>query len=196
MSIGVDVSIKANLGTTPISCPPYVFSLAFPLTMGATTVIMNMVLIILQIILLRRDYKWIQLAQIIAACIFGLFIDLNMPLLAWIHVSNNYLIQWTLCLLSCFIMGFGVFLEVRAKIIYLAGEGLSLAIANVFQIKFGKAKVYVDVTLLIIGVMSSFVLLQCLKGAREGTVASALLVGTIAQFYNKYFTFVGIWLDN
>lgn len=90
MALGVVLSVKANLGTSPISCPPYVFSLSFPLTMGMTTILMNMGLILLQIILLRKDYEWIQLTQIVTVSIFGLFIDLTMPLLSWIHVSNYF----------------------------------------------------------------------------------------------------------
>jgi uncharacterized membrane protein YczE/cytidylate kinase len=195
MAFGVVLSVKANLGTSPISCPPYVFSRAFPLTMGATTILMNMGLILLQVILLRKDYKWIQLTQILAVTLFGIFIDLTMPLVSWIN-TNNYLAQWGLCLLSCIVLAFGVFLEVKAKVTYLAGEGLSLAIAKVFRLEFGKAKVSVDSALVIIGVISSFLLLHRLEGVREGTVAAALLVGTIVRFYSKRFSFVDTWLNN
>ena len=195
MAFGVVLSVKATLGTSPISCPPYVFSLAFPLTMGTTTIVMNLGLILLQIILLRKQYEWIQLTQIVAVFIFGVFIDLIMPLMSWINTSN-YLIQWMLCLLGCVILGFGVFLEVKAKVTYLAGEGLSLAIAKVFRLEFGKAKVGVDSSLVIIGVVSSFLLLHRLEGVREGTVAAALLVGTIVRIYGKHLVFVDRWLGN
>ena len=78
MALGVVLSVKANLGTSPISAPPYVYSQVFPLTMGTTTILMNMGLILLQIVLLRKQYEWIQLTQIIAVSVFGLFIDLTM----------------------------------------------------------------------------------------------------------------------
>ncbi len=195
MALGVVLSVKANLGTSPISAPPYVYSQAFPLTMGATTIIMNLGIILLQIILLRKRYEWIQLTQIIAVSVFGLFIDLTMPLVAWIH-SSNYLIQWLLCLLSCIVLAFGVFLEVKAKVTYLAGEGLALAITKVSRLEFGKAKVSVDCSLVILGVGSSLLLLHRLDGVREGTVAAALLVGTIVRFYAKNLSFVDNWLGN
>ena len=35
-----------------------------------------------------------------------------------------------------------------------------------------------------------------MEGAREGTVAAALLVGTIVRFYAKHFSFVDKWLGN
>ena len=41
MSIGVALSIKANLGTSPISSLPYVMSLITPLTVGNDTILMQ-----------------------------------------------------------------------------------------------------------------------------------------------------------
>ena len=189
MAIGVALSIKANLGTSPVSCVPYVYSLAFPMTVGLLSIIVNVLMILLQIVLLRKEYQLIQLVQLPVALIFGFFIDFAMFLLSGLQTSN-YIYQWTLCLLSCVIIAFGVFLEVKANVTYLAGEGLSIAISKAFNKEFGKAKVGVDASLVIIGVASSFILLHRLEGIREGTIAAALLVGTIARFYNKNFRFI------
>lgn len=189
MAIGVALSIKANLGTSPVSCVPYVYSLGFPMTVGLLSIIVNVLMILLQIVLLRKDYQLIQLVQLPVALIFGFFIDFAMFLLSGLQ-SSNYIYQWILCLLSCVIIAFGVFLEVKANVTYLAGEGLSIAISKAFHKEFGKAKVGVDASLVIIGVVSSFILLHRLEGIREGTIAAALLVGTIARFYNKNFKFI------
>ena len=189
MAIGVALSIKANLGTSPVSCVPYVYSLGFPMTVGLLSIIVNVLMILLQIVLLRKEYQLIQLVQLPVALVFGFFIDFAMFLLSGLQPSN-YIYQWILCLLSCVIIAFGVFLEVKANVTYLAGEGLSIAISKAFNKEFGKAKVGVDASLVIIGVASSFILLHRLEGIREGTIAAALLVGTIARFYNKNFKFI------
>jgi Predicted membrane protein len=189
MAIGVALSIKANLGTSPVSCVPYIYSLAFPITVGVLSIIVNVLIILLQIVVLRKEYQLIQLVQLPVALIFGFFIDFAMLLLSGLQ-SSNYIYQWILCLLSCVIIAFGVFLEVKANVTYLAGEGLSIAISKAFNKEFGKAKVGVDASLVIIGVASSFILLHRLEGIREGTIAAALLVGTIARFYNKNFKFI------
>jgi cytidylate kinase len=109
---------------------------------------------------------------------------------------SNYLSQAGLCLLSCVIIAFGVFLEVKAKVTYLAGEGLALAFAKTFKKDFGKVKVGVDSSLVITGIISSFVLLGNLQGIREGTIVAALLVGTIVRFFNRKITFVDSFLQN
>ncbi len=41
MSLGIAFSTKAGLGTTPISCVPYVLSQGFPLSFGTFTFLMN-----------------------------------------------------------------------------------------------------------------------------------------------------------
>ena len=48
MAFGVAFSIKASLGTSPISSVPYVVSLFTPLTVGTATITMHCVFILLQ----------------------------------------------------------------------------------------------------------------------------------------------------
>lgn len=63
MSLGMVFSIKADLGTSPISSLPYVISLFAPWTVGQVTICMHCCFILLQILILRRDYQPIQLLQ-------------------------------------------------------------------------------------------------------------------------------------
>ena len=115
MAFGVSLSVKANLGTSPISCVPYIISLFSPLTIGQATIIMHVVFISIQIILLRRNYKPLQLLQLPVAFIFGYFTDFTMWLLSDLHPST-YLLQWFFTMLSLVVIAFGVFLEVHALI--------------------------------------------------------------------------------
>ena len=56
-SLGVSVITKADLGTSPISSVPYVLSLNFPFTLGEFTIAVNMIMVILQLVILRRNFK-------------------------------------------------------------------------------------------------------------------------------------------
>lgn len=56
MSLGVACSIKGALGTSPISSLPYAMSGFLPLTVGSCTIIMHVGFILLQILILRRQY--------------------------------------------------------------------------------------------------------------------------------------------
>lgn len=184
MAFGVAFSIKASLGTSPISSVPYVVSLFAPLTVGTATIIMHCVFILLQILILRKKYHPIQLMQLPVAFFFGYLTDFGVWAVQGI-TCDHYLQQWLVCLIGIFLVAVGVSLEVKAGVVVLAGEGVVLAICKVLPVKFGYMKVGFDVTLVAIACVLSFVFTGRLQGVREGTVAAALLVGLIAKKLGK-----------
>ena len=185
MAFGVAFSIKASLGTSPISSVPYVVSLFAPLTVGTATIVMHCVFILLQILILRRNYHPIQLMQLPVAVFFGYLTDFGVWAVRGIHCST-YWQQWIVCLIGILLVAAGVSLEVKAGVVVLAGEGVVLAICKVLpKIKFGYMKVGFDVTLVVIACILSFTFTGHLQGVMEGTVAAALLVGLIAKQIGK-----------
>lgn len=185
MAFGVAFSIKASLGTSPISSVPYVVSLFAPLTVGTATIVMHCVFILLQILILRRNYHPIQLMQLPVAFFFGYLTDFGVWAVQGIRCST-YWQQWIVCLIGILLVAAGVSLEVKAGVVVLAGEGVVLAICKVLpKIKFGYMKVGFDVTLVVIACILSFTFTGHLQGVREGTVAAALLVGLIAKQIGK-----------
>ena len=157
MAFGVAFSIKASLGTSPISSVPYVVSLFAPLTMGTATIIMHCVFILLQILILRKKYHPIQLMQLPVAFFFGYLTDFGVWAVQGI-TCDHYLQQWLVCLIGIFLVAVGVSLEVKAGVVVLAGEGVVLAICKILPVKFGYMKVGFDVTLVAIACVLSFVL--------------------------------------
>ena len=185
MAFGVACSIKANLGTSPISSVPYVISLFAPLTVGTATILMHCVFILIQILLLRKQYHPIQLMQLPVAVFFGYLTDFGVWAVRGIS-CNSYWQQWILCLIGIFLVAVGVSLEVKAGVVVLAGEGVVLAVCKIFPVKFGYMKVGFDVTLVVIACILSLVFTGHLQGVREGTVPAALLVGMIAKQLGKF----------
>lgn len=184
MAFGVAFSIKGELGTSPISSLPYVASLLTPMTVGTATIAMHCVFIVLQILLLRRQYDPIQLIQLPVALVFGYLTDFSVWVIQSISPSS-YVMQWVLCVIGILLVGIGVSFEVTAGVVTLAGEGMVLAVCKVFPVKFGNAKVGFDVSLVVISCILSLVFLGHLAGVREGTVAAALCVGMIAKQVNR-----------
>ncbi len=193
MAFGVALSVKADLGVSPISCVPYVYSLKFPFTIGELTIFLNTLFIVMQVILLHRKYRLIQLIQLPAVIVFGYFIDLTMYMLSEFY-ATSYGSQIFWCILSCIILAFGVFFIVKADLTYLPGEGLVVAIANSFQQEFGKMKIGLDSSMVIFGTLSSFLLIGHLQGIREGTFIAAIAVGYLVKFYSSRLTMVNMWL--
>lgn len=183
MAIGVAFSIKAGLGTSPISSVPYVTAKISGLSVGITTIIMNALFIIIQIYILNKEYDWFQLLQFPAAILFGSTIDIAVLFIDFISISS-YWQQWILCILGIIFLALGISFEIQANLVTTAGEGVVLAICKVFPIKFGNMKVIFDITLVTISVLLSIIFLGELTGVREGTIAAAILVGLITKKTN------------
>ena len=63
-----------------------------------------------------------------------------------------------------------------------------MALCRRFGFEFGKAKIGVDSSLVIAGIISSLVFMGTVQGIREGTVVAALLVGYFVRFFNRIIT--------
>lgn len=185
MSIGVGLSIKASLGTSPISSIPTVTHYISGLSVGTTTIIVNAIIVLVQILILRRRFQIFQLLQVAVATVFGLLCDASLAFLESVE-PVQYWAQWLICIAGIVLVAIGVSCEVAANVITLPGEGLSLSMCKVFpKVKFGYMKVICDSSLVIIAVALSLIFLKGLQGVREGTVAAAIFVGLIAKQLNK-----------
>lgn len=184
MAFGVAFSIKATLGTSPISSLPYVTASISGLTVGTTTIIMNFAFVFLQILILRKQYEWLQLLQLPVSILFGLVIDFGGWIIEEISLSN-YFQKWFMCILGILFVGIGVSIEVMANFITNAGEGVVLAICKKVPMKFGNMKMIFDISLVCISILLSLLFLKKLDGIREGTIAAAILVGYIAKLLGE-----------
>ncbi|WP_323735757.1 DUF6198 family protein [Methanosphaera sp. ISO3-F5] len=130
ISLGASLSIKANLGTSPLICIPYVSSLITKLSVGTTSFIFNILLIFLQTLLLRKDFHKRQYLQILIGTIFSIFIDFTLMLVSPIN-PTDYISQLLLLPTNCIVMAFGVLLEIKTEVVYLPGDGIIVAISEV-----------------------------------------------------------------
>jgi len=186
MGLGVDLITKSNLGTSPIASVSYVLSLIFPLTFGVTTFLVSFVFIIIQIMILKKDFPKEQYLQVLVGPIFGFFIDFGMKIFASVN-SNFYSEKIVLLLLGCILLALGVRLEVVANVIINPGEGLVKTIANKTRKEFGNIKIMFDCTLVLTAVFISLVAFKSINGLGEGTIISAILVGYLTKIISNIF---------
>lgn len=185
MAFGVAFSIKAGIGTTPISSLPYVGSLVTPLTVGKCSIIMHAGFILIQILILRKDYDLFQLIQIPLSLTFGYLTDFAVWALSWVQPAN-YLQNWIFTIVGIVVVGIGVNIQVKSKITTLPGEGISLAICQkTSKIKFSTMKIIFDTSLVVSACILSLLTMHKIIGVREGTVAAALCVGFVIKGMNK-----------
>lgn len=183
--LGVSFITKAGLGTSPITSIPYTLSLGFTPTVGMFTFVFNIFLIILQLILLRRNFQLQNLLQLPIIALFSFFIDLTMSLLGFMQ-PETYAMKIVSLIVGCLILGFGVFMEMVANVAMLPGEATVRAVSDVFSTDFGKTKIAFDSSMTVIAAILSFIMFKHLDGVREGTIVAAILVGFIARLFKKY----------
>ena len=188
-ALGVSLVTKASLGTSPISSIPYVLSLNYPLTLGNFTIIFSIFLILLQLLILRKNFKIENVLQIPVSIAFGYFIDLTMYMFFWVD-PQNYVVKLISLLAGCVVLGFGVYMEVLAHVVMLPGESFVRAIVQTWNTNFGTTKIIFDSSMTIMAGVLSVLFFGKLNGVREGTIMAALLVGFIARLFGKYLEFV------
>ena len=183
--LGVSFITKAGLGTSPITSIPYTLSLDFTPTVGMFTLVFNIFLVILQVILIRRNFQLQNLLQLPIIALFSFFIDLTMSLLGFMQ-PETYAMKVVSLIVGCLILGFGVFMEMVANVAMLPGEATVRAVSDVFSTDFGKTKIAFDSSMTVIAAILSFIMFKHLDGVREGTIVAAILVGFIARLFKKY----------
>ncbi len=184
LALGISLSVKADLGVSPISCVPYIYSQVMALSLGEVTILFNGLFILLQMIVMKGKYEYMQLSQLFVVILLGYFIDFTLFLISGIH-PEAYLWQVIALLISCALIAFGVFLIVKANLIFVPADGFVLVMAQTYKREFGQVKICLDSSMVTVGVISSIFFLHTLAGIREGTLISALMVGVFIQMYGK-----------
>lgn len=184
-SFGICFVTKSALGTSQISSIPYVLSLRLPaLSFGACTFAFNLLLILGQFLILKKDFRPIQLLQLPATLLFSGMIDLSMGALSFFQ-PEALLLRTGSLLLGCLILAFGICVEVAPQLIMVPGEGMVNALTRVTSAKFGTVKICFDVTLIAIAGLISVLLFGHLNGVGLGTLVSALTVGKFVNLLNR-----------
>lgn len=183
---GVAFITKASLGTTPIASIPYTSSLIIPkLTIGNFTVIVSLILIGLQVIILKKKAKPMDIIlQIPISFLFGYVIDFSMLVLKAFH-PDVYPMKFISMLAGCVIVAFGAYFEVTADVTMLPADGFSSAISKVLDKNFGTVKMITDSSQALIAAALGLIFLHQLAGVREGTVIGALLIGNIVKLIGR-----------
>ena len=187
-SMGVAFSTKAGLGTSPVASVPYSVSLVFPIfTLGGWLNILSVLQITVQVILLGKKCKPVEIIiQTILAFVYGYLTNLSCWLIKDI-AADTYVQQFVYMVLSCFILAFGIWIQLKGNVAMLPGEAMNRAISMVTGKKYENIKIFFDVFYIIIAAVICLVFLGRLEGVREGSIFAAIAVGSIIKFYNGIF---------
>lgn len=199
MTFGVALCVRSNLGSGVISSIPMSFSLAGEaglapgLTIGGYTNIMNVVLVIAQVIVLRRRFEPIQLFQLVIGFVFGCLLDINMWLTSFFSTYEALPAQIIAQLAGATILGCAVASEIRCGSVTMPGEGIQVAIARVAGKPFPIVKIWVDTTLVVLAVISGYSFFGTWPWTvvGPGTLFAMFYVGYVVKLVNPHLE----WFD-
>lgn len=184
--MGVAVTKRGQLGVSPISSVANVISeVPGAPSLGTLLIIWNAVLLLGQIVLLRRSFKAVQLLQLPLSVVFGLFTDLGMKIAALIP-AENYAARLFLVAAGTAILAFGISLAVTADAVMNSGEAFVKAVSDITGKNFGNLKVAFDVLCVALSVVLSLLLFDGkIVGTREGTLIAAVFTGILVKGFLK-----------
>ena len=187
-SMGVALSAKAGLGTSPVASVPYSVSLVnHTLTFGWWLNMWSVLQIAVQIALLRKKCKPVEIIiQTVLAFVYGYLTDFFCKLISGLQ-ANTYIMQFALMILSCFVLGFGIWIQFKGGVAMLPGEAMNRAISEVTGKKYENIKIFFDVLYIIVAAAICFIFIGKLEGVREGSIIAAVLIGNIIKLYNSLY---------
>lgn len=187
MTIGIALSVKSNLGVSPVSSIPYTMTCVWGIEMGKATILFHIILVLIQILLLRKNFKPVQLSQVLVGVVFGYFTTFCNYMVSFLPTPDNLVIRIIMVLASTVFVAFGIFLYLPADLIPLAGEGAMQAVSFVTGVEFSKVKIGFDCTMVLVSAIVCLSFLHNLGSVGAGTIIAAVLVGTLVGIINRAF---------
>ena len=187
MTIGIALSVKSDLGVSPVSSIPYTMTCIWGIEMGKATIIFHCFLVLLQIILLRKNYKLKNLLQVVVGIVFGYFTTFCNWGVSFLPNPQNIVIRIGMLLISTIFIAFGIFLYLPSDIMPLAGEGVIQNVSEVSGIALSKIKVGFDVSMVVISLITCLIFIKSLGSVGIGTIIAAVLVGIELGVISKRF---------
>lgn len=187
-SLGVAFSTKAGLGTSPVASVPYSISIVTHImSFGWWLNIWSMLQIIIQIVLLRRSCKPLEIAiQTVLAFVYGYLTDFSCGLLSAISPSS-YLEQVFWMLVGCIVLAMGIWIQYKGGVAMLPGEAMNRVISMVTGKRYENIKIAFDIAYIVVSAAICLLFTGKLLGVREESIVAALLVGNIIRIFNNLF---------
>lgn len=184
-SLGVALSTKAELGTSPVSSVPYTISLISTiLTFGGWLNLLSIIQISVQVLILRSKCKPVEIIiQTILAFVYGYLTNFSCFLIRNMEV-HTYIGRFVCMIASCLVLGFGIWIQLKGNVAMLPGEAMNRAISEVTGKKYENVKIFFDIAYIVTSVILCVIFIGSLKGVREGSIIAAVLIGNIIRLYN------------
>ncbi len=182
--IGIVLNTRTNIGVAAFASTFYALSNIAEIGLGTASMILYMILIIFQLIILRKfDIK--VLLQIPYSLVFSILTDIYNSFIP--SFSLPFAGSIILAIIACLFTSLGIYFQIHAHFILTPLEGLVNTISNVYQFRFDIVKNVVDLSMVLLTVTFCLTLRQPLYGIGIGTILSAIMIGRMLKIHQAIF---------
>jgi len=187
LSLGVSFSIQAGLGVSPVSSLAYAFSLTVGLSIGITTVLANVLFIIIQAILIKQIKLKEFVLQLVIAFLFGIFMDVTLFIVQLLPTPETIVFRCLYLIISLFVVACGLLGYFTAKLPLMPYDALTHVVSERFKLIFSKAKITSDLLNVCVAGVVCLIFIQSFGSIGIGTLAAAYFIGKILGWMMAHF---------
>ncbi|MEH2959250.1 DUF6198 family protein [Candidatus Merdisoma sp. JLR.KK006] len=185
LAIGIILNTRSDLGVAAFTSFFYALSKITGISLGASSILLYLTLIVLQTILLGRISLPVLL-QIPFSFVFGVLTDFYDCLIPETPLSLGGKVL--LLALAIWLTSIGVYLYTNCRLVMTPVEGTVQTIADRWSLRFSLVKNCFDFSMLLLTICLCLALGRPIFGIGIGTVVSALFLGRIIGIYEKHVT--------
>ena len=186
MAIGVVFIKRAEIGISPLSAIPAAISNITPLTLGNMTIIFHVLLVIAQMIIMRKiTLKTVLIFPLSIA--FGYLIDLLMMI--FVFDSIGMLLKVVICAAGIVVTAIGIVVIVGADLMLPAPDAILRQISSQFDKPLSTVKIIGDITWVVITLAIELIATGGVVSIGIGTLVSMYLTGKLVGVFKKLMPF-------
>lgn len=182
VSMGASITLKAAIGVAAWDAMSQSVSYLSGVKIGTIGMLFNSLCVVGQILVLRRNYKWIQLLQLPLNILLGTLINFFLYDVLGPVTIDSYLVKLLLLLVSLVFMSIVVSAVMVLDIVTFALEGFCMAVAQVTKIEFSKIRQGMDVLSVMVVLMLTLSFSLPLS-LREGTIIGMIVFAPMMGFF-------------
>lgn len=183
VGIGAAFTIKANIGMGAYDAVAKSIADIVHMKIGTMAMIINSSCVVGQLIILKKEFKPVQILQVPLSVLLGTVINFVYYNLLTFEF-NSFVGGIIMYVLATFVIAFGVAIVMAVNEVTLALEGFCLALTRIIHKDFSQLRQYADfISLGIVVVLTLCFKLQWSIGL--GTIIGAIIFGPIIGIYMK-----------
>ena len=187
VTLGIALSKLSFFGVSPVSAIPLTMEILCGIKIGISTIIFQSYLLLLQIVILRKKFKFINLLQLPVCICFGFMTDLSVELVSYLPFIEMFFVRIAMTFIGGILIAIGLALYVPANLFPMPSEGFIKTISDVYKCNFSNIKIIFDCTVVAISAALCLIFTKSFGSIGLGTVFLAIFVGIINKLVVKLF---------